>query len=773
MFALLATAWIVAFAALGSPAQAQSYRFSSVEVQGNQRVDPSTILTYAGISRGEAVSAAGLNDAYQRIAGSGLFESVELIPQGSRLLILVEEFPTINVISFEGNRRLSDEDLQSVIQSRSRRVYSPAQAEADAALIAEGYRVQGRLAATVQPKIIRRSDNRVDLVFEITEGRVAEIERVSFVGNRTYSDGRLRRVLETKQAGIFRAFIRADTLVEERIAFDQQLLTDFYRSRGFIDFQVLSATPELVRDRSAYLITFNVREGQQFRVGRVSVSSEIPSIDADAYAREIRMRSGLVYSPTLVENEIARLERLAVRNSQNFVRIEPRISRNARDLTLDVDFNISRGPRVFVERIDIEGNTTTLDRVVRRQFDIVEGDPFNPREVRASAERIQALGYFQDANVQERQGTSPDQVILDVDVVEAPTGSLGFGASYSTNDGLGFSVSFAERNFLGRGQGLALDLSATDSRLNFGLDFTEPAFLGRDVTFGFAAGWRETDNDNSRFSTRRGIISPSLTFPVDETTRLQLRASMEYNDVFGIDRGFPDDSRNPNDTGSSNILRLEEDLGGLYSFSVGYSLTYDSRILGLDPTQGLLMRVRQDFGVRDDASFIRSELLLRARKSILNEDVTLRAELEAGGIAFDGGDSRVIDRYSLAGRIRGFEYNGLGPRDLNVTNEDPLGGNLFAVARFEADFPLGLPEEYGISGGVFYDIGSVWSLDNANGGPDGNDPVDDDLHWRSAAGVSLFWDSPLGPLRFNFSRALMKESYDEEQNFEFTLSTRF
>jgi outer membrane protein insertion porin family len=504
------------------------------------------------------------------------------------------------------------------------------------------------------------------------------------------------------------------------------------------------------------------------------VSSDIASIDPDAYLSAIKLRSGIVYSPTLVENEITRLERLAVQNSENFVRVEPRITRNDRDLTLDIDFNLSRGPRVFVERIDIEGNTTTLDRVVRREFPVVEGDPFNPREVRAAAERIRALGFFEEAAVDSRQGSAPDQVIVDVDVTEQPTGSVGFGASYSTGSGFGFAVNFNERNFLGRGQALSADLNATESSASFGFNFLEPALLGRDVGFGLSLAWRETDNDNSFYSTRRGVISPSLRFPLDESTSVTVRGSLLYEEVYGIDRGFPEDSSDPFDTGSSAILRAEEDLGGLLAFELGYALAYDSRAIGLDPTFGLQVRVTQDIGFReDDASYVRSEILVRARKSILNEDVTLRAEFEAGGIAFEGGNSRVTERYTLAGKMRGFQYNGIGPRDLNVSNEDALGGNVFAVARFEADFPLGLPEEYGISGGVFYDIGSVWGLDNIQGGPTGNDPVDDDFSLRSAAGVSIFWDTAFGPLRFNFSRPILKESYDEEQNFEFTVSTRF
>ncbi|MEL6203912.1 MAG: outer membrane protein assembly factor BamA [Pseudomonadota bacterium] len=772
--ATLATVFLLVLAVVFTPSsvEAQAFRFDTLEVQGNDRIDPATIAEIAGIPRGQPVSAGEVNAGLQNLQNSGLFEAVEVDPQGSRLIIRVQERAVINRIVFEGNRRLGDDDLANVVQSRERRVYSPSQAEADAAAIAEGYRQAGRIAATVTPRIIPRNNNRVDLVFEVQEGRVSEIERVSFVGNRAYSERRLRRVIETKQAGFFRSFVGADTLVEDRINFDRQLLIDFYQSRGYVDVQVLSATPQIDRNRRNVGVTFNIREGQQFSVGAVSVSSNVPGVNVPTFREAVRLRPGVVYSPALVERDIVRLERLAVREGLNFIRVEPRITRNSRTLTLDIDFAVTRGPRVFVERIDIEGNTTTLDRVVRRQFDVVEGDPFNPREIRSAGERIEALGFFSDTDVNTREGSSPDQVVVDVDVSEQPTGSLGFGAAFSTNSGLGLSLNFSERNFLGRGQSISFDIAGTEDTTSFGFAFFEPSLLGRDLGFGIDAFFRESINDNARFSTRRARLSPSLSFPLTEASRLTLDVSFDFSEVFGVDDG--DDTEVPPDTGSSNILREEEELGGLYSNSIGYVYSYDSRRIGLDPTISYSLRFSQDFGVRsDDATFVRSEFLARARRSILNEEVNLRAELEGGTIAFSGGDSRVIERYSSTNRIRGFAPNGIGPRDENVDNEDALGGNSFVVARFEADFPLGLPEEYGILGGVFYDIGTVWDLDNVDGGPDGTQEVDDGFSLRSAAGVSIFWETALGPLRFNFSRPIQIEDFDEEQNFEFTISTRF
>ena len=349
----------VAFAVVGpasvSPSYAQSFRFTNFVVEGNQRVDAGTVLSYANLAPGQSVSSGGLNQAFQGIMGSGLFENVELVPRGSTLLIRVEEFPTISRISIEGNRKVKDDELLAVIRSSPRRVYSPTQAEQDAANITGAYEAQGFIAATVTPRIIRRSDNRVDLVFEVAEGRVVENERVSFVGNRRYSDRRLRRVLETKQAGFLRTFFRSDTFVADRIDFDVRVLRDFYLSRGYVDFDVLNVSTELSRERNATFITFQVREGQQFKLGELSATSDVNGVDAEEFLRAGRLRSGVIYSPTLIENAITRMEGLATQKGLDFVRIDPRVTRNDRALTLDIEFALTRGPRVFVERIDIEG----------------------------------------------------------------------------------------------------------------------------------------------------------------------------------------------------------------------------------------------------------------------------------------------------------------------------------------------------------------------------------------------------------------------------------
>lgn len=747
------TAICLVVVTLSAPAQAQSYRFTDVSIQGNQRIEGDTILSFAGIARGETVSAGELNAAYQRILDSGLFETVEVDPQGNRLVIRVTEFPTINRIAFEGNKKLKNEDLAGFIQSKPRQVFSPTQAERDAATIAEAYAQNGRVSARVTPKVIRRSDNRVDLVFEVFEGGAIEIKRIGFSGNRVYSDRRLRRAIQSKQAGLLRALISRDTFVEDRIAFDRQVLTDFYNSRGYVDFRVTGVNAELARERDAYFITFTVQEGQQFRFGEITTISEYAGVEAKDYDDTLKLRSGKVYSPSVVENAIARMERLGVTQGVDFLRVEPRVTRNDRDLTLDVEFVLMRGPRVFVERIDIEGNTTTLDRVIRRQFDTAEGDPFNPRAIRQAAERIRALRFFENVDVNAREGSRPDQVVIETKVKETTTGSVSVGASFSTNSGLGLQFGFSERNFLGRGQQLSFNILGTADTLNYNIGFVEPAFLGRNVAFGLDFAFQQSNTDtNTQFDTAIGVFRPSLEFPTGANGRLSLFYNARYEDI-------------SNFNGVSGILRSEVGQGALWSSALGYQFSYDTRRSGLDPKSGVLLSFGQEFaGLGGDNDYVKTTARAVAQTSVFNEDVTLRATVEGGAINFlNGQSSRFINRFNNQ-VIRGFEPNGMGP----IEGGDHLGGDYFAAVKFEAEFPLGLPDEYGITGGAFYDIGSIWGIDDQ-----GFAVASKGFEPRHVIGLSVFWSSPFGPLRMNFSKALESEPGDIDQSFNLTARTDF
>lgn len=746
---------VLAATVSATPALAQTYSFGSVQVEGNQRVDDRTILTQAGIGRGQSLTAAELNAAAQSIRNSGLFKSVDVTPRGGTLVIEVVEYPTVNRISVEGNRQVRDADLLPAVSSQPRRVYTPSQAERDAAALAEVYASRGRVNTSVTPRIIERPNNRVDLVFEVNEASVTEIERISFVGNRSFSERRLRGALETKQAGLLRAILSADTFLEERIAFDRRALTDFYNARGYADFQVQNVDVVLTRERDAYLVTFNVQEGQRFNFGEITVTTDLPGVDAAMFQSVIRTKPGSVYNPVTLETDIARLERLAIQNGLSFVRADPVITRNDRALTLDVNFQLVRGERVFIERINIEGNTTTLDRVVRNQFRVVEGDPFNPREIRQAADRIRALGYFANANVDAREGSSPDQVVVDVDVEEGPTGSLSFGANYNTDTGIGLLATFRERNFLGRGQSLNVQLSTAESNRRFSFSFSEPQLLGRDLRGGLQLSYKSTDNENALYDTESFQFRPSLGFPVSENGRLSVFYSFDHSDLFDVDAG------------ASTVIQNEAIGRGISTHSLGYTYSYDTRRTGLNPSAGVLLRFGQEFGI-GDADYIKTSAEATAETRLMNEELTLRATIEGGLLDYSSGDSRVTDRYFLGSRVmRGFEPGGIGPRDADT--DDALGGNAYAVARLEAEFPIGLPEEYGITGGLFVDYGSVWDVGNTYGA----NVVYDDFTARSVAGISIFWDTPVGPLRFNFMEPLDVQPLDNTKDFDVTISTSF
>ncbi len=760
LFFLFATPGLLV---LPDPAQAQSYTINRFEVEGNRRIETSTIIARTGIEPGQTVSAGQINDAFQRLLDSGVFETVELTPRGNTLVIAVEEYPTINQISIEGNRRVKDDVLLEAISSQTRRVFTPQLAEADADLIAEIYSAQGRVSATVIPRIIRRNDNRVDLVFEVAEGTTIEVERVSFVGNRAYSDRRLRRVLETKQANILRTFLRGDTFIADRIEFDKQVIRDFYLSRGYIDFRVNSANVEFTRERDAFFLVMNITEGQRFAFGQISTVSEIPGVDPAPYQAALKVKPGVIYSPTLIENSIARLERLGLKQGVDFLRVEPRVTRNPRDLTLDVQFVLTRGPRIFVERIDIEGNTTTLDRVIRRQFDTVEGDPFNPREIRQSAERIRALGFFSTADVETREGTSPSQVIVDVDVEEQPTGSLSLGGSYSVSDGFGIAIGLNESNFLGRGQNLGITLSTAQDSEQYTINFTEPYLLGRKLRFDLGVGLASTNSSFASYDTKTVFFNPQVSYAIGELSALRLRYGWNQSEM----------TQQSNETNGA-VIASEIAQGKRTSSSIGVSYVYDSRLGGLNPNAGVLFELGVDAaGLGGDNEYIKTTARAIAQKRVLNEEVVLRASLELGALNWTGDDfSRTIDRFVLGpNTFRGFEPAGLGPRDLSNGQDDAIGGNYYWVARFESDFPLGLPEELGLRGGLFYDVGNLYNINNVD--TSGADIVGASGSIRHVVGVSVLWTTPFGPLRFNFSQALKKEEFDKEQSFDLTIQAQF
>ena len=764
MLAVLTLVFATLFTLLPAGAQAQSYRFSTITVEGNRQIDPEAIAGFARIPSTRTVSGAELNAAYQRVVATGFFRTVDFVPQGNRLVIRVVEYPLLGAVAIEGNRRVRDEQLRAVIRSRAGGVYSPNLAEADANAMAEVYAAGGRLSATVTPRIIERPSGRVDLVFEVVEGRVVEIQRLSFVGNRSFTERRLRNAIESAQAGRLSTLFRADNFNEGRIARDRQVLQDFYLSRGFVDAQVTAATTELTRERDGAFVTYTIREGQQYRFGRVTVVSELPGIDAAPYQAALSDRTGALFTPQALENLIQQAEGVGTRAGERFLRAEPRLERNERDGTIDVVLALIRGPRTFVERIDIQGNTTTEDQVIRRQFDIAEGDPLNPREIREAAARIEELGYFSEVSVSPVQGSAADQAVIDVQVEETTTGSLGFGLTFAQTDGVGGTLSYAEQNFLGRGQQLNLTLTTVRAARTFDLTFTEPAVLGRDLAFSVRLGLSQrTPSTNAQFGSDVLQFSPSLTFPVSEYGRLTLRSQLMRDQITvtappaapALDTIAP-------------RLRQDAAVGRVLTGSVGIGYSFDTRDRGPDPDRGFVLRFNADVA-GGDRQWARATVMAGYEQRLLNGDLTLRAEVEAGVITHRGGASRITERFALSSQqFRGFQPYGIGPVGTAADgSRHGLGGNTFAVLRLDAEFPLGLPQEYNMSGGVFMDVGTLRGIDAPTA------DVVDTGSVRASVGVSLFWRSPFGPLRFNLAHPLRREAFDRPQRFDMTVATRF
>ena len=745
-----------------APLNASTFKLGTVSVDGNNRLSDEAIINYARLSPNEILSTEELNTAYTKVLDTGLFKTVAFKQDGRNLIITVEEYPTINEISFEGNKKFTDEKLSSFLETKVNVAFTPSGLEKDLNALQTVYRNSGRFSARVQPKIINLTDNRVNLIFEIYEGSVVEIEKINFVGNREFSNRRLRRVLSSKQAGLLRKIILRDTLIEEKISLDKRLLVDFYRSRGFADFKINDVSTELSEEKDGFFINYNITEGPKFTFGKVKLRSNVKEVSASDFENFINLRPGGIYSPSVIQSSINELdEKLQARGFQ-FVRVRPEVNRNISSLTLDIDLVFEKGDRLFIERIDISGNIATLDRVLRRQFFIVEGDPFNPREIKAAADRIRALGIFSNTSVTPVTGSSNSQVVIDAKVVEKPTGSLTFGAGYSSQAGLGALVEYGERNFLGRGQSLSFAIKTGKDDQLYEFSFFEPMFLRNDLGFGLNLSIKDTKQQNAAYDTENLQFQPYVVYPLGERSKIKVDYSLSQTDL-----------SNPGGVGS--IITNEVNEGEVISSSVGYVFSHDTRLYKSGSDNGVVFKLGQQFtGLGGDKTGMKTTIKVAAQRNAFKEDLKLTAEFESGLLTYTTGSSRVIDRFFLGSRkMRGFDAGGIGPRECSnrqcgASNNDALGGENFAVVRLEAEFPFGLPDEYGLSGGLFYDIGNLWSLKKIN-----NNVLYEDGSWRQAIGASIFWKTPIGPLRFNFSDVLKKEQYDRDESFDLTISTRF
>ena len=747
-------------------AQTEGGLIRQITVSGNERIEPATVASYLTVRVGDPFDPQRIDESLKSLFATGLFADVTIRRQGDVLSVAVVENPIINRIVFEGNQRLDNDELLEEVRLRPRVVYTRAKVRADVQRMLELYRRKGRFAAAIEPKIIQREQNRVDLVFEIAEGPKTKIARINFLGNERFSDGDLRDELATRESRWWRIFTSEDTYDPDRLAFDRELLRQFYLTRGYADFRVVSAVAELTPDRESFFITFTIEEGEIYEFGEVDVESQIRDIKAEDFRAFLLMEEGERYNAKKIQDTVDLLTNAAGVLGYAFVDVRPRIRRDREERRLHVTFRILEAPRVYVERIDIHGNVRTLDRVVRREFRLLEGDAFNSSRLRRSQDRIDRLGFFREVEVEQLPGSAPDRVIIDVSVQEQATGELSLGAGFSSLENFIFDLSVRERNLLGRGQDLRLGFTISSRRQQIDIGFTEPYFLGRNIAAGFDLFRRVIDNSiESSFDTTTLGAALRAGLPLAEFWSLGLRYTIRSDEV---------------EIEGTNVSPFVLAAAGTTTTSaVGYSLVHDTLNNRLRPTRGQRFVFSQDFaGLGGDIRYLRSRIDYDKYWS-LGWGFVLRFGAEGGFIDGIGQDVRINDRFFLGGpRIRGFDTAGIGPRD-EVT-DDALGGNAFYLSTLELNIPLGsAAEELGLQGGIFVDAGSLFEVDEGLvffdifGNPIVNPIVGDTPDPRLSVGVGFSWNSPFGPFRVDLARALRKNDADITETFQFNIGTRF
>ncbi len=769
---------------------------NSIQVVGNQRIEANTVASYLLIRPGERYNEERIDLSVKTLFATGLFADVLIEPNGGDLIIRVIENPIINRVIIEGNKALKTDKITDEVEATPRSVFTRAKAQADVQRIIELYRVSGRFAADVTPKVVQQAQNRVDLIFEIIEGPTTGVRRINFIGNDEYSDKRLRDEMVTSESKWYKFFSSNDNYDPNRLEFDREQLRTFYTDRGFADFRVASATAELTPDQEDFYITFTLDEGEEYVWGEIDVSTELTTLDGDVLRRLIPIKSGEIYQASRVESAIETLTFAAGASGYAFVDIQPRIRRNREDQTVDVTFELAEGPRVYIERIDIVGNTTTLDYVIRREMELVEGDAFNRVLLDRSRQRIRSLRFFDPADgvvITERQGSQPDRAIVEVRVAEQPTGELSFSAGFSSADSFLIDVSISQRNLRGRGQLLRFVVRASANRQEIDLRFTEPRFLGRNLAAGIEVFDVTNDFlDEAGFRSERRGLQLSLGFPVTENTSLQARYALRTEDITVPNINCFDENGEilPEVRFDPQTSSLCDQVGGRTSSIFGYTFGWDRRNDPIEPTRGFDLNLSQEFaGLGGDAQYLRTELSANTYYGIFR-DVIATGRLTAGHILPFGGDTVPLnDRFFKGSNsFRGFDNAGLGPRIIvtdNTTDEvifsgNAQGGNVFAIASAEVSFPLGLPEQYGILGSFFFEAGTVGVLDDefifdpqVDTGTNSTTRIVDDLSLRAVIGASVFWESPFGPIRFDFAEVLQAEDYDRTESFQFNTRTRF
>jgi outer membrane protein insertion porin family len=749
-------------------AEAQSGVIRDIRVVGNRRVEPETVRTYLRFSIGDPYDAGKVDQSIRSLFATGLFADVRIDREGAGVVITVVENPVVNQVAFEGNREVDKATLTNEVQLKPRSIFTRAKAQADVQRILDVYRRQGRFAASVEPKIIDLDSNRVNVVFEITEGAATKVQAINIIGNKAYSDSQLRDIITTTQSGWFDFLKGTNVYDPDRLSLDRELMRQYYLKNGYADVRIVSAGAELARDGSGFNVTFVVDEGELFTFGKVDIESALANVNAQALRGDLLTTPGATYDQSAMDRTIERLTLAVSEQGFAFARVRPRAVREPGTRSINVTYVIDQGPRIYIERINVNGNLRTHDYVIRREFRLAEGDAYNPLLVDKAKKRLQALGFFKSVDIKRRPGSAADRVVLDVDLVEQSTGELSFGAGYSTSEGVIGDVSITERNLLGKGQFLRLRLAGSAERLQVDLSFTEPRFLDRNLSAGFDIFHKTVDLSSTQsFVSRTTGGSVRLGFPLSENLWLTNNYTLSNNEISDV-----------RDTASWAIKQAQ---GQYWTSSWGTSLVYDARNHPKNPNKGVYFQLGSDLaGLGGDVQYVRVQGEARLYYPI-TEKITLVGRAMAGHIQGWGGeDVRLLDLFYKGGEtVRGFNRAGFGPRDL--LTGDALGGSTYWSTTAEVRFPLPfISEELGMSGAFFVDAGSLFGAGegakalNANCNIGGQRVcLADDASVRASAGASILWNSPLGPLRLDIAKAFLKQKYDDEQLIRFGASTKF
>jgi len=760
---------------------------SSIVVEGNRRVEADTIRSYFRAGAGERVDAARIDAGLKALYATGLFQDVRISqPGGGRVVVTVVENPVLNRVAFEGNKKLKDEQLSTEVQSKPRGTFSRAMIQADTQRIVELYRRNGRYDIRVTPKIIELPNNRVDLVYEITEGQKTGVKRIEFVGNRAYSHFRLKDVIKTSQSNWLSFLQTADVYDPDRIEADRDLLRRFYLNHGYADVRIVSAMSEYDPALQGFLVTFNIDEGQQYRIGAVDVQSNVAAINAASLNSVLRSRPGDVYSAEAVEKTVEAMTVEVSKRGYAFAAVRPRGDRDFNNLTVNLVFLVEEGPRAYIERINIRGNTRTRDFVIRREFDVSEGDAYNRALIDRAERRLKNLGYFKTVKITNEPGSAPDRVVLNVDVEDQATGEFSVAGGYSSTDGLVSEISIGERNLFGEGKYAKASIRWGQYTKGFELSYAEPFLLGYRMS-GAIDLFAKQSEPTSYVSYGSEVYGTTLRlgFALTEEVKLGLRYSIYQQDISlapllnnCIDQKAPVLPSNKcyDDLEAPLPVRIELSRGPVLTSLVGYTLGYNTVDDNRNPTKGLNLEFKQDFaGVGGDVNFIRSVVDFRKYHEVLS-DVVGVLHLQTGNLSGWGDhDLRMLDHFQFGpALVRGFAPNGIGPRDR--ISDGPIGGTNFWGASVEFQYPLFfMPKEIGIKAALYADAGDMWGYEGPTFFPRTGERLrfNDERIIRSSVGAGLVWASPFGPLRIDYAVALTKASYDRVQEISFGGGAKF